>query len=684
MKAIDSETHLIAPGNLAPRLVCVSTAINTDTMIGYDGAEITDGPYRGYLYDREGTYEFYCGPQTYHNAPFDLATFVEAGIPIADIFAALDANDVHCTQVREKLLDIAEGVYNGYVNVGGKLVRRTYSLAALTRKYVGVELEKDEWRLRYSELDGVPLAQWPAGARRYATLDAISTLQVFEGQEERRAALAEKLGGDPLEDQYRQVRRAFSLHLMAAWGIRTDPQRTDRLEEYAQAIYDELVTTLSEVGLVRPDGSRNTKAAREWMIAACESAGVPLPLTKTGQTKRGPLSMPAPADFNPHDWVALDKDACELSQDEALIQYANLTTQRAILSKDVEALRKGHTQPIHTRINTILETGRPSSSGPNIFNIRTKDTAKCSTCHGKGFVGGGGALLTRAGCAECNGKGYVAIPSIRECFVPRHGRWFLQSDYSGLELCTLAQACIALVGYSQLGETINRYGSAGKAHDDFAKRGLGVAPDSPGWYDARQTAKVANFGFPGGLGIDSLIYFARAKYNVVLDRPKARSLKETWLRTWPEMREYFRIMSDRCEDGTTTIRQLYSGRYRGRCVYTQACNSYFQGLGADATGLALYEIQRECYTGYTADGAESPLYGARLVNYIYDEYILEVPQDVDVATAMAARIVEVGEAHANRFLPDVPVRMGEPVLMTRWSKNAKPVYDDRGRLLPWD
>jgi DNA polymerase-1 len=679
MKAIDSETHLIAPGNLAPRLVCVSTAINLTNTAGSGPVEIYDDNYRGYLYGREGADEFYCGPQTYHNAPFDLAVFAEAGIPIVDIFASLDADEVHCTMVREKLLDIAEGTYNGYVNIGGKLVRRTYSLAALTRRYVGVELEKDEWRLRYSELDGVPLSQWPEGARRYATLDAISTLKVYEAQEARRAELSERLGGDPLADQYRQVRRAFSLHLMAAWGIRTDAARTDRLEEYAQAIYDELVSTLSEVGLVRSDGSRNTKAAREWMIQACAAAGVDVPITKTGQTKRGPLSMPAPSDFNPHDWVALDKDACEMSQDEALIQYANLTTQRAILSKDVEALRKGHTQPIHTRINTILETGRPSSSAPNIFNIRTKDTAKCRACHGKRILADGFP------CGTCEGTGTVAIPSIRECFVPRYGRWFLQSDYSGLELCTLAQSCIEIVNYSKLGETINRYGSAGKAHDEFAMRGLNVSPDSSGWYDARQTAKVANFGFPGGLGIDSLIYFARAKYGVVLTRDEAKALKQTWLRMWPEMREYFQIFSDRCEaTGHTTVRQPFSGRYRGRCRYTQACNTNFQGLGADATGLALYEIQRECYTGLTAEGQDSPLYGARLVNYVYDEFILEVPQDPDLVTEMADRLVEVGESYANRFLPDVPVKMGAPVVMERWSKNAKPVRDERGRLQPWD
>lgn len=616
MRAIDTETHLIAPGNLAPRLVCLSFAENAHSG----------------LVDRDKAIEVWRrqGPQVYQNAAFDLAVLIERGIPAVEIFDRLDADQIHDTMLREKLLDIAEGCYFGYVNVGGKLQKRTYSLAALARKYIGVELDKDTWRLRYSELDGIPIDRWPIDAQKYATDDAITTLLVYEAQEERRAKIKKSVGLDPLADEYRQVRRAFALHLMAAWGICTDKDRTDHLEDFTLSQFDRIVTALSELGLCRPDGSRNTKAAQEWMRQACKEAGIDVPRTAKGA-------------------VCLNKDACEQTADQALSDYASLTTLRATLSRDVEALRKGHDQPIHTRINTILETGRPSSSAPNIFNIRSRDVDK----HGN------------------------PIPSIRECFIPRKGRWFLQADFSGLELCTLGQVLVSWIGHSKLASLINKYGDAGQVHTEFAVNQLGVSKDDPGFYEARQTAKVANFGFPGGLGIQALTYFARAKYGVHLTQYEASKLKKQWLCFFPEMREYFKLISDRCEEtGYTRVVQLFSNRIRGRCRYTQACNSPFQGLGADATGLALYALQRECY----AD-PDSILYGARIVNYVYDEFILEVPQDPEIATAMSKRLVEVSETEANRFLPDVPVKMGDPVLMTRWSKSAKPKFEN-GFLVP--
>jgi DNA polymerase-1 len=80
-------------------------------------------------------------------------------------------------------------------------------------------------------------------------------------------------------------------------------------------------------------------------------------------------------------------------------------------------LRMGVEFPIHTRFD-IVETGRTSSSGPNVQNIRR-------------------------------------LPGIRECFVPRDGWWFMQADYPGLELKTLAQVCIWLLGQSRLAEVLN-------------------------------------------------------------------------------------------------------------------------------------------------------------------------------------------------------------------------------------
>src|SRR5579864_378616 len=42
------------------------------------------------------------------------------------------------------------------------------------------------WRLRYSELDGIPVSQWPPEARQYAIDDASWARKAYEWQEGRR------------------------------------------------------------------------------------------------------------------------------------------------------------------------------------------------------------------------------------------------------------------------------------------------------------------------------------------------------------------------------------------------------------------------------------------------------------------------------------------------------------------
>ena len=80
-------------------------------------------------------------------------------------------------------------------------------------------------------------------------------------------------------------------------------------------------------------------------------------------------------------------------------------------------------------------------------------------------------------------------------------------------------------------------------------------------------------------------------------------------------------------------------------TFCQRANSPFQGLGADATGNAFWEITRACYEPMpcaacdgAANGCEwcrpvhgpgiSALLGSRLVNYVYDEYLGECDEPV--------------------------------------------------------
>jgi len=189
--------------------------------------------------------------------------------------------------------------------------------------------------------------------------------------------------------------------------------------------------------------------------------------------------------------------------------------------------------------------------------------------------------------------------------------------------------------------------------------------------------RQCNFGFPGGLGAESLCYFARKSYNVHLTEERAKELKAAWLDRWPEMKLFFRHIGELVgKDGKGIIRQLFSDRWRGGCSYCAAANSYFQGLGSCAAKRALYLVQHACYAE-----PGSVLYGSRPVLFVHDEIVMEVFNDW-YAHDKAMEMTRLMLQGANEFLPDVPVR-AEPQLTVRWSKKAKPVYDEMNRLVPW-
>ena len=607
--AFDTETCLFRPGVMAPELVCVTwQSPGTDARIRHAN------DVRPLLVDWLGDPNVLLVGA---NVAYDMAV-IAAAFPelVPAIFAAYEADRVTDIQLRQKLLDIAAGCYRGRLGDGNKWIKYDYSLDAITRRLCGRSLEKDTWRLRYGEFRNVPLEQWPEGARTYPLEDARATLDTYLAQEPHAA--------EYLADQYRQARAAWWLHLASAWGLRTRAAGVAKLKAETEAAADLVRDRLIAAGLVRKDGSRDTKVAALYMQNACAAAGLPVRATDGGG-------------------VSLDSDACKATDDPTLKDYAKLSELGSVLNKDIPALEAGVTYPVHTRFD-LAETGRTTSSKPNVQNWRR-------------------------------------LPGIREAFTPRAGYVYAQADYNGLELRTLAQSCLKLVGRSALAEALN---SGRDPHLALGAQILGIsyqeAKENKKRADvdaARQTAKVANFGFPGGLGIEKLRLFAKKTYKVDLSEDRARQLKAQWLERWPEMVDYFRHVNEITDQNYgATIKHLFSGRIRGGASYTAACNSYFQGLGSDATKHAGFLISAACYTQ-----PRSPLFGSRIVNYVHDEFIVET-RDLPTAHEAAHELARLMIAGASAFLPDVPPTT-EPLLMRFWSKDAKPVFDSSGRLIPW-
>jgi DNA polymerase-1 len=669
----DVETHSVdfGKGLLAPTLVCGSFAWPTSV----------EGELDYVLHDRDGTLDLIESllrdPEVTivaHNSSFDFAVVCAANpklIPLA--FAAFREGRIKDTKTRQELIDIANGRRQDnsavFVFRGGHWTKADYTLAGLVQLFTGRDRsgEKygdDAWRLRYGELDGVPMEQWPEAAVEYALTDAKDAVIVY---------LAQTFNGSieiPTEDD--QARAAWMLHLESCWGIRTEAEAVEKLEAlllqekaksfevlHANNIFKTRRATKEEVekgevdlwedvpptktGKERPPRplryQKDQTLIRQLVQQSYEKQGRIVPTTDSGA-------------------VSMDKDTLKESGDEVLGILGDASGVDKILNTYIPVLKQGTVVPINARFKPLVNSGRTASAEPNLQNLPTGRR-----------VGG-----------------------VRETFIPRAGYYFLSVDYDTLELRALAQVCLELFGFSELARV---FLEGLDPHNQTAANILGITyeqflanPDK----NTRDCAKVPNFGLPGGMGVAALVDFSRKSYNIRLEnmtprRPnetpqdaalrKAQELKNIYLMTYPEMREVYKYVSalSGINEQSAVLTDPVTGYVRGGLGYCDACNHLFQHRAAFGAKAAGFDLAYECYVDES-----SPLFGSRPVAFIHDEYILEVP--IDVATEAAQRTVEVMVAAMRKVVPEVPIT-ASPALMERWYKKAEEVRDASGRLIPW-
>ena len=154
----------------------------------------------------------------------------------------------------------------------------------------------------------------------------------------------------------------------------------------------------------------------------------------------------------------------------------------------------------------------------------------------------------------------------------------------------------------------------------------------------------------------TLIGHAAEAYRVHLTLDEATNLRQVWLKSFPEMNEYF--LQAR-ENKKETFEINRTGRYRSKVSYCQAANVHFQGLAADGMKAAWIRLSELSYTKDTV------LYGCRPIIPIHDEAIVEVPEAK--AEACLQEIQRVMETEFNKYTPDVPVKT-EGAILDRWGE----------------
>lgn len=637
--AFDNETHLITRFKPAPTIVCTTWYDGEDGGILVDKEEI-----REWFLQHLGNDDIEFVGQ---NVAFDFATaastFPEL-LPL--IFHAYKNNRVTDTAIRQQLYDVAVGRTFSDDKIKG------YSLAGLVKLIFDEEMTgkegEDIWRLRYGELEDIPLENWPEEAIEYALNDSIDTYRVWETQSE---------GQDLIRGEHEKAYAFFVLGLMQNYGMRTNKEAVAHCRALHEKTIAELLPELKEAGLIelskKGKVTKKQEPARQRIAEACAAKGIDPPMTDGGKSG--------------NKKVAIDKVAALISGDDLMLKRVKYSNAEKMLSTYLPVVEAGVKGPITTKFN-MAATGRTTSSAPK-----------------EPLIGSNLQNAPREG-------------KIRECYYPRKGCVYLAADFSGAELHTLAQTCKYKVGYSVLGDKLN---NKEDVHLFVASKLLGISEDEakerkenkdPIVLKARQDSKPANFGFPGGMREKGFIRDQLNKNERFWTFDEAHTLRNAWLEAFPEMEEYAEYCKYELGPGGRAVIELpISKRLRKVMGVTQCGNTFFQGGAADGALDALCEVSRLCYIGDTF------LQHARPCNFVHDEIILEIkplpgwrgsdPKKHEIAAATLHQAAkELEQTMMNEFTkhcPDYPVRV-EAVLMPYWAKAAEPVFDEKGRLTLWE
>ena len=437
MIAIDWETYLIGNESIFPKPVCLS---------GYDGKET-------FLLDSKGSkdklHEILTNPSELiiaHNAVFECGVAVIHFPEFANmIFDALDNGRFYCTKINESLNNIIreKKIYD-------------LSLAGLVKHYFDVDISEtktdpDAWRLRYSELDGIPIIDWPEAAKRYAIDDSIWAYGVQQLQTPIKQNLA--------------LKSAVYLNLMGAQGFRIDKSRVTQLEreiwEFLTPHYEFLVSQgFCDYVAKQKQPRKQTKKLREYV----ESLGVQLQFTAKGGTSMAGDSI---------DAYLLEKE------DPVLRAFSELAKYEKILTSYLNRLRGA--DKIYSQYSTDKNSGRTSSNGSKLFD----------------------SVNIQQMPRKVEGVTY----DVRNCFMPRPGFKVFSIDYGALELRAVAHQLYTLLGYSNLRKILNQGDKPTDPHSILAARMKNMEyyeNFKKDYKEDRDKAKEVSLGLPGGMGYDTI------------------------------------------------------------------------------------------------------------------------------------------------------------------------------------
>ena len=678
---IDYETRLITADHPAPKPVCLSYVEDGEEFILL-ADEIED-----FLYAKLNNRKVCL---VAHNMKFEMLVTYEWYPALREaIWQAYADKRLICTMVDEKIIN----------NFANKQTQHRFDLATLTQKYLGVDIsagkaEPDAWRLRYAELEGVPLADWPQAAIDYSIQDSVYTLAIYEHQHMyRKPALS-----------YKSTRADFVLGLAANRGMTVDSGRSALLEKELKEKLAPGYAFLEEMGFgalcpLTGKFKKKIKVFKEYIEENVE---------KVATTDKGSVKVTAEALSH---YIPIEE--ADVNFQRVLSIFINMSVYEKILSTFIPALKNAAKEGglIRTNYNPVVSTGRTSSSGSKLYpsaNIQQMPR-------------------------EIKGVTF----DIRACYKARDGFKLVSIDYGGLELCATAHQLNEVYGHSRMKDLLNEGDYPMDLHSRFAAQVMSMELNTKIDYVHflehkkekkyalyRQICKALNLGFPGGIGYDvmrgQLFKFGidipkitlkgpdgkpviafndrQAAYLVKVGRSRNLNLrtkrigKRAWIfivdelvglkdqyyAMYPEIKTFLKETHNYFLTGEHKMQKnefdewekepLYkfniAGMKRDNAMYTQFCNGFLmQSPSAQGAKQMLWEIGHEFRNNPDVE----------LDAFIHDEIIVEVREN-DQFEANVDRVSQIMLSSMQKVLPSVRLNV-EAAAMTYWSKDGDGSFD---------
>lgn len=230
----DSETYLIGPGAIIPKLVCSSFCLDESPPFVWATADAELEKLTDELFT-PGNGKLIIA----HNAAFDVCVAYKAYPKLrSKIWQKLLAGEVICTMIREQLLNLAtHGKLDMYTLPDGSSKRLQYGLDVVLNNYTGIDISEDKhgdtsFRKNYHLLDGVPASKYPKGAYDYAADDSDYAIRIYDAQNER--ATTDTIRNS-IDTCWFHTASAVALLLITDRGMATDPAEFEKLCLYIES-----------------------------------------------------------------------------------------------------------------------------------------------------------------------------------------------------------------------------------------------------------------------------------------------------------------------------------------------------------------------------------------------------------------------------------------------------------------